>query len=145
VISSFHASKQTLLAARDYMDVIVKPASVARHFAKNFASNLFFAALIQPCRRPSPTNQESEGWSSATEMKHQKLKNKNVSGNKKEVQTQKVWINPNSSFKGLRSARAWDHRAQAPPTVARLLELADVALRPVQPLASSGRKKKAAA
>jgi len=78
-------------------------------------------------------------------MKHQKLKNKNVSRNKKGVHTQKVWINPNSSFKGPRNARSWGHQAQAPPTVARLLELADVALRPVQPLASSGRKKKAAA
>jgi len=78
-------------------------------------------------------------------MKHQKLKNRNVSGNKKGVQTQRVWINPNSSFKGPRSTRSWDHHAQAPPTVARLLELADVALRPVQAPASAGRKKKAAA
>ena len=41
--------------------------------------------------------------------------------------------------------RSWDHQAQAPPTVARLLELADVALRPVQAPASAARKKKVAA
>jgi len=39
-----------------------------------------------------------------------------------------VWINPNSTFKGPQSIRAGEHRSLAPPTAARLLELADTAL-----------------
>ena len=60
-------------------------------------------------------------------------------------QASRVWINPNSTFKGPRGNRAWDHRLSAPPTAARLLELADIALGPSQPYPPAVKKKRAAA
>ena len=57
-------------------------------------------------------------------------------------QALRVWVNPNSSFKGPRGNRAWDGRQSFPPTVARLLELADVALGSVQSSLPSLIKKK---
>ena len=56
-----------------------------------------------------------------------------------------VWVNPNSSFKSARPNRAWGDRQPFPPTAARLLELADIALRPAQPASPSRTKKKRAA
>ena len=76
-------------------------------------------------------------------MKGQKSKKK--ASKNQESQTSGVWINPNSSFKWSRGNCGWDHREQSPPTAARLLELADVALRTGPLSTASGRKKKAAA
>lgn len=77
-------------------------------------------------------------------MKDRKMKKRVPSKDKRE-QVSKVWVNPNSTFKGPRGNRAWDHRQLSPPTAARLLELADIALDSVHPSASSVKKKKAAA
>jgi len=55
-----------------------------------------------------------------------------------------VWINPNSTFKGPQSLRAWEHRSLEPPTAGRLLELADTALG-LKKDARPAKQKKAAA
>lgn len=47
---------------------------------------------------------------------------------KRGVRAAKVWLNPNCTFKGPRSNRAWEPGQLSPPTAARLLELADIAL-----------------
>lgn len=60
-------------------------------------------------------------------------------------ESSKVWINPNSSFKGPRGNRVWEQRQAPPPTAARLLELADVALGLAEPSPLQAKKKKAAA
>lgn len=60
-------------------------------------------------------------------------------------ESSKVWINPNSSFKGPRGTRGWEQLQSAPPTAARLLELADVALGLAEPSPLQAKKKKAAA
>jgi hypothetical protein len=59
-------------------------------------------------------------------------------------ESSKVWINPNSSFKGPRGNRGWEQRQASTPTAARLLELADVALGLAEP-SPLQKKKKAAA
>jgi hypothetical protein len=56
------------------------------------------------------------------------------------VQSSEVWVNPNSTFKGPRGNRAWEHRLQSPPTTARLLELADIALGQIHPPAVKKKK-----
>lgn len=71
-------------------------------------------------------------------MKGKKPKDKKVFTIEEGLRGSKVWMNPNSTFKGPRGNRAWDHR-QLPPSAARFLELADVALGSVQ---SSPKKKK---
>ena len=75
-------------------------------------------------------------------MKARKMK---ACKNKKKSPAPKVWINPNSTFKGPRESRAWDHRQSGPPTASRLLELADIALDAFPPSHSPVKKKKAAA
>jgi len=78
-------------------------------------------------------------------MKNRNKKHKKTPEKKQKRQAPKVWINPNSSFKGPRDSRGGDYRQLSPSTAARFLELADIALRSVQPSLSSARKKKAAA
>ena len=75
-------------------------------------------------------------------MKDRKTKKRKLLRKDKPEQVSKVWVNPNSTFKGPRVNRPWDHRQFSPPTAARLLELADIALGSVHP---SVKKKKAAA
>lgn len=61
-------------------------------------------------------------------MKGRRTKRRKGVSIKRGVRASKVWINPNCTFKGPRSNRAWEHPQLSPPTAARLLELADVAL-----------------
>lgn len=56
----------------------------------------------------------------------------------------KVWINPNSTFRGPDSNRSSDHRNQGPTRAARYLELGDQALG-FNRISSLPDKKKAAA
>lgn len=76
-------------------------------------------------------------------MKHSTLKDHSVSKNAETPETSKVWINPNSSFKGPRGG--WEPRQSSPPTTARLLELADVALGLAERSSPQVKKKKAVA
>ena len=78
-------------------------------------------------------------------MKDSKPTNKRHRKKGKENQTSKVWVNPNSTFKGPRGQQAWEHRQLSPPTAARLLELADLALGSVQSSPWPVKKKKASA
>ena len=77
-------------------------------------------------------------------MKDGKTKKLAVS-RKEKSEAAKVWINPNSTFKDPRANRAWDHRQLAPPSVARLLELAEIALGAAKLSHPSVQKKKPAA
>jgi len=74
-----------------------------------------------------------------------KMKNRESTTRKpakvKQEKPPRVWINPNSSFKGPRS----NHSQLSPPSAARLLELADIALRSAQASPPLAKKKKAAA
>lgn len=51
-----------------------------------------------------------------------------MAGKRKNQKAERVWTNPAVSLKGPAGNRAWDHHPLAPPTAARFLELADVAL-----------------
>lgn len=72
-------------------------------------------------------------------------RSKPIFRNRQTSQSSKVWINPNSSFKGPRAYPNWERHGMASPSAARLLELADVALRDDQPSAPLVKKNKAAA
>jgi hypothetical protein len=80
--------------------------------------------------RPRSFHQAS---SSRMQMKVKKPKGKKVVIIDNGIHSSKVWINPNSTFKGPRSIRGWGQGQLSPPTAARFLELADVALGSVQP------------
>ncbi len=64
---------------------------------------------------------------------------------KKKETAPQVWINPNSTFRGPRGNRAWDHPVPVPTTSARLLELANVALGLTDFPAAARKKKRTAA
>jgi hypothetical protein len=72
-----------------------------------------------------------------------KRKNKVVQGEERSSAS-KVWVNPNSTFKGPQGNRAWEGSNLATTTAARLLELADTALG-FRKSPSSPTKRKAAA
>jgi hypothetical protein len=57
----------------------------------------------------------------------------------------KVWVNPNAVLKGPNGNRSWTDHTLIPPTTARLLELADIALGLKTSPAAPRKKKKAAA
>jgi len=72
-------------------------------------------------------------------------RNKPFFRNRQTIQSSKVWVNPNSSFKGPRAYAHWQRHEAAPPSAARLLELADVVLRDDKPPGPLVKKHKAAA
>lgn len=78
-------------------------------------------------------------------MKDSTTKDHSASRREGRRETSKVWINPNSSFKGPRANRSWEQSQSSLPTAARLLELADVALGRAESAPQQAKKKKAAA
>lgn len=78
-------------------------------------------------------------------MKDGKTKKLKVPNQKRKSQVSRVWINPNSTFKGPRGNRTWGGRQLAPPTAARFLELADIALGALGTSHLPVQKKKSAA
>ena len=73
------------------------------------------------------------------------MKDKNTAfKNRQTSQSSRVWVNPNSSFRGPRTYPNWECH-QLAPTAARLLELADVALGNDEPSGPLVKKNKAAA